>query len=202
MESESGDDVKNLWQNQQAEPIQISLAELHHKAQRLEQRVRWRNLGEYAASALVIACFGFYIWKFPVPIVRLGCALVIAGVLFVVYQLHKKGAAQTMPAEMAFRTCLDFHRQQLERQRDLLRGVWTWYLLPFVPGLAVFLLGLFRWAMKLPHAPAHARVIIVTFALTAAGCAIVFFAIAKLNQWAAQKLQREIDALNKLEKES
>ncbi len=202
MASETGDDVKNLWQNQQAEPIQISLAELHQKAQKLEQRVRWRNLGEYAASAIVIACFGFYIWKFPAPMVRLGCVLVIAGVLFVVYQLHKKGAAQAVPAEMAFRTCLDFHRQQLERQRDLLRGVWTWYLLPFVPGLAVFLFGLFRWTMKLPHAPAHSRVIIVTFALTAAACALVFFAIGKLNQWAARKLQREIDALNQMEKES
>jgi len=119
-----------------------------------------------------------------------------------VYQLHKKGAARTVPAEMAFRTCLDFHRQQLERQRDLLRGVWTWYLLPFVPGIAVFLIGLFRWTMTLPHAPAHARVIIITFALTAAACALVFFAIGKLNQWAAQKLQREIDALNEMEKES
>lgn len=202
MESETGDDVKNLWQNQQAEPIQISLVELHQKAQKLEQRVRWRNLGEYAASAIVVACFGFYIWKFPAPMVRLGCVLVIAGVLFVVYQLHKKGASRSVPAEMAFRTCLDFHRQQLERQRDLLRGVWTWYLLPFVPGLAVFLLGLFRWTMKLPHAPAHTRVIIATFALTAAACALVFFAIGKLNQWAARKLQREIDALNQMEKES
>ncbi|MGO9862232.1 MAG: hypothetical protein ACLPLR_01365 [Terriglobales bacterium] len=202
MESETGDDVKNLWQNQQAEPIQISLVELHQKAQKLEQRVRWRNLGEYAASAIVVACFGFYIWKFPAPMVRLGCVLVIAGVLFVVYQLHKKGASRSVPAEMAFRTCLDFHRQQLERQRDLLRGVWTWYLLPFVPGLAVFLLGLFRWTMKLPHAPAHTRVIIATFALTAAACALVFFAIGKLNQWAARKLQREIDALNEMEKES
>ncbi len=202
MESETGDDVKNLWQNPQAEPIQISLVELHQKAQKLEQRVRWRNLGEYAASAIVVACFGFYIWKFPAPMVRLGCVLVIAGVLFVVYQLHKKGASRSVPAEMAFRTCLDFHRQQLERQRDLLRGVWTWYLLPFVPGLAVFLLGLFRWTMKLPHAPAHTRVIIATFALTAAACALVFFAIGKLNQWAARKLQREIDALNEMEKES
>ncbi len=103
---------------------------------------------------------------------------------------------------MAFRTCLDFHRQQLERQRDLLRGVWTWYLLPFVPGLAVFPFRLFRWTMKLPHAPAHTRVIIATFALTAAACALVFFAIGKLNQWAARKLQREIDALNQMEKES
>lgn len=202
MESETGDDLKNLWKSQQVEPAHISLDELQKKAKKLEKRIRWRNLVEYAASALVIVCFGIYLWKFPYPIARLGCVLVIAGTLFVVYTLHKKGSAQTVPAEMAFRTCLDFHRTELERQRDLLRGVWTWYLLPFVPGLIVFLLGIFLWAMKQPHAPAHAHVIIVTFCLTAVGCTLVFIAIGILNQWAARKLQREIDALDKLEKES
>jgi len=92
--------------------------------------------------------------------------------------------------------------RQAERQRDLLRGVWRWYLLPFVPGLAVFLLGLFRWTMKLPNAPAHARVIMITFGLTAAGCGLVFVAVGKLNQWAARKIQREIDGLDKLGKDS
>ncbi len=198
MESETGDGLKSLGKNQQIGPVQISLAELHQKAQKLQKRILWRNLGEYATSAFVIACFGYYIWKFSAPMVRFGCVLVIAGVLFVVYQLHKKGAARPVPAEMTFRSCLDFHRQELKRQRDLLRGVWTWYLLPFIPGMAVFLLGLFRWVMKLPHAPAHARVIIVTFGLAVAGCVLVFIVIGKLNQWAARKLQREIDALDKL----
>jgi hypothetical protein len=201
METNTGDDVKNLWKNQQVEPAHISLDELQKKAKKLEKRVLWRNLREYAASVIVMVCFGYYLWQFPSTMVRVGCVLVISGALLMVCMLHKKGASRTVPAEMAFRSCLDFHRTELERQRDLLRGVWTWYLLPFVPGMAVFLLGLFRWTMKLPHAPAHARVIIITFCLMAAVCAIVFFAIGKLNQWAACKLQREIDALNGLEKE-
>jgi hypothetical protein len=202
MESETGTDVRSLWKNQKVEPAPISLAELRQKAQKLEKRVLWRNLREYAASAIVIACFGYYIWRFPAPMIRFGCGLVIAGTLFMAYTLHKRGAARAVPAETALRSCLDFHRRELERQRDLLRGVWRWYLLPFVPGLAVFLLGLFRWTMKLPNAPAHARVIMITFGLTAAGCGLVFVAVGKLNQWAARKIQREIDGLDKLGKDS
>jgi uncharacterized membrane protein len=195
-------ELRDLWQCQPLNPVPISLAALREKAQKLEKRVLWRNLREYAASVIVIASFGYSIWKFPAPMVRFGCVLVIAGALFVVYMLHKRGAARAVPAEMAFHNCLDFHRRELERQRDLLRGVWTWYLLPFVPGMAVFLLGLFQWVMKQPNAPAHVGLVTATFGLTAAGCAVVFIGVGKLNQWGARKLQRKIDALDSLGKES
>jgi len=202
MENETSNDMKNVWRNQPVASVPISLAELQQKAEKLEKQIRRRNLREYAGSLIAMAIFGYYIWKFPAPMIRFGCGLVIAGALFVVYTLHKRGAARTAHAEMAFRSCLDFHRTELERQRDLLRGVWSWYLLPFVPGLAVFLLGLFRWTMEQPNAPAHARLIMITFGLTVAGCALVFIAVGKLNQWTARKLQREIDALDSLGKES
>ena len=202
MENETSNDMKNVWRNQPVASVPISLAELHQKAEKLEQQVRRRNLREYAGSLIATAIFGYYIWKFPAPMVRFGCVLVIAGVLVVLYQLHKRGAARVVPAGMAFRTCLDFHRRELERQRDLSRSVWTWYLLPFVPGMAIFLLGLFLWTMRLPNAPAHARLITISFSLTAAFVALVFIAIGKLNQWGARKLQRKIDALDNLGKES
>ncbi|MGZ7077012.1 MAG: hypothetical protein ACXVJL_13525, partial [Candidatus Angelobacter sp.] len=198
----TSNDMKNVWRNQPVASVPISLAELQQKAEKLEQQIRRRNLREYAGSLIAMAIFGYYIWRFPGPMVRFGCVLVIAGVLVVLYQLHKRGAARIVPAGMAFRTCLDFHRRELERQRDLSRSVWTWYLLPFVPGMAIFLLGLFLWTMKLPNAPAHARLITVSFSLTAAFVALVFIAIGKLNQWTARKLQREIDALDSLGKES
>jgi hypothetical protein len=176
----------------------VSLAELRKKAKKFERRVFWRNLREYAASVIVVAAFGFYIWKFPIPMVRFGCILVIAGVLYVVYMLQKRGAARSLPAELTFCDCLGFHRKELERQRNLLRSVWTWYLLPLVPGAAIFHLGLFVRAMKLPNASARAGLVILNFSLTAA----VFIAVGLLNQRAARKLQRKINALNKIEMES
>jgi hypothetical protein len=202
MANEAPNSMTDVWKSQPPEQIEISLADIRRRAQKLETKVSWRNLREYVAGALVVACFGYYTSVFHSTLIRAGCGLVIAGVLFAVFTLHQKGAARTVPAELAFRTCVEFQRKELERQRDLLRSVWTWYLLPFVPGLIIFLLGLFESAMQQPHTSERARTIAIVFALTAAGCGLVFVGIGKLNQWAARRLQREIDTLNHLEKES
>ncbi|HNX48799.1 MAG TPA: hypothetical protein PLS53_01755 [Thermoanaerobaculaceae bacterium] len=202
MDNESPNGLASVWKEQPVQRAEVSLDQLRLRSRKLDRRVWWRNLREYAASVAVIGTFGYYIWRFPAPMVRLGCALVVAGVLFMVHSLHTRGAARTVPTEMAFRSCLEFHREQLERQRDLLRGVWRWYLLPLVPGMAVFLFGLLLWTLEQPHAPAHTRAIVITFFLTAVACGLVFVGIGKLNQWAARKLQREIDALDALGRES
>jgi hypothetical protein len=202
MESESRNGLASAWRNQPVGGVEISLEQLRRRARKFGTRVLWRNLREYAAGLVVIGVFGYYVWRFPAPVVRLGCALVIAGVLFALHSLHKRGAAGAVPVEMAFSSCLEFHRHQLERQRNLLSNVWTWYLLPFVPGMAVFLFGLLLWTLEQPNAPAHTRGIMTAFCLTAAGCGLLFFGVGKLNQWAARKLQREIDALDALGKES
>lgn len=131
-------DPRNIWQNQPTEGFKMSAAELHLRAQKFEKRISRRNLREYVASAIVIAVFGYYISLFPSTLTRTGCVLIIAGTLFMVWALHKRGAARTMPAGLEFRSCVEFHRQELQRQRDLLRGIWWWYLFPFVPGLIVF----------------------------------------------------------------
>jgi hypothetical protein len=202
MADEAPNPMTDVWKSQPPEQIKISLADIHRRARKLEARVFWRNLRESVAAALVVACFGYYASVFHSTLIRAGCGWVIAGALFAVFALHKQGAARTVPAELALRTCVGVHRKELERQRDLLRSVWTWYLLPFVPGMGLFLLGMFELAMQRAHTAEHARTIVIVFALTAAGCALVFVGIGKLNQWAARRLQREIDTLNQLERES
>jgi hypothetical protein len=193
--------MTDVWRSQPAERTQIALEDIRRKAQKLETKVSWRNAREYVACALVVAVFGYYASVFDAALIRAGCGLVITGALFTVFRLHKMGTARKVPAELALHTCVDFRRKELERQRDLLLSVWRWYLLPFVPGMTVFLVGLFEFAMQRPHASEHARAIVLVFALTAAGCAVVFAGVGKLNHWAARKLQREIDALDQLEKE-
>jgi FtsH-binding integral membrane protein len=201
MTDETPDPMTNVWKSQPAEPVGISLDDMRRQARTLESRISWRNAREYVACGLVVAAFGYYALVFHDALVRAGCGLVIAGALLVAFRLHTMGAARTIPAELAFRTCLAFRRQELERQRDLLLGVWRWYLLPFVPGMAVFLVGLFAFTMQQPHASEHVREIVAVLGLTAVSCALVFVGIAKLNHWAARKLQREIDALDRLVRE-
>lgn len=201
MADETPDPMTDAWKRQPAELNGISLDDVRRQARKLESRVFWRNGREYAACLLVVAAFGYYATVFDATLIRAGCGLVIAGALFTVFRLHKMGAAREVPAELAFHSCLAFRRQELERQRVLLLGVWRWYLLPFVPGMAVFLVGLFAFAMQQPHASEHRGAIVVVFGLTAVGCALVFAGVARLNRWAARKLQREIEALDRMASE-
>lgn len=176
------DHLKNLWQSQNVEPILMSLEELRRKAEEFQKRIRHRNLGEYVAAAIVLATFSYYLWRFPG--IRLGCSLILAGTLYIMYQLHTKGAAKDVPESLALDTCITFHQRELERQRDLLRDVWKWYLLPFVPGLIAIVVELLPpsgWIRGLPF---------ILF------CAATFYFLWRLNKRAADKLQQQIDELN------
>ena len=179
------ENLKSLWQSQSVEPIQMSLEEIRKKAERFQKRIRNRNLREYAASVVVFAAFSYYMWRWPD--LRLACGLILAGTAYVVYQLHTKGAAKNVPASLALDPWLQFHRRELERQRDLLGDVWKWYLLPFVPGLLVFI------ATLLLRLPADKWIRMLPFIVF---CAAVFYGIWRLNQRGANKLQRQIDELN------
>jgi len=160
-----------------------------HKAQEFEKKIRWRNLREYAAAILVIAAFGTYIVIFENPAIRLGSSLIIAAAAYVVWHLHRRGAARDLPAAGGFSACLDFYRAELARQRDLLRSVWLWYVAPFIPGFIVLGLG-----------SAQANPDRSGSFVNAISVALVVLVIVWLNRHGARKLQREIDGLDALEK--
>ena len=187
----SPDNLKSLWQNHNVEPVQMSLEQIRLKAEGFQKKIRYRNLREYVAAAFVFAGFSYFMWRFPVS--RLGCGLILAGTVYVLYQLHTRGAAKTVPESLALDTCLEFHRRELERQRDLVRDVWKWYLLPFVPGLlAVIAVPLLR---QPPEKWIGAWPVILLWAA-------MFYAIWRLNKRGANKLQRQIDELNSMNRES
>ena len=189
----ASEDMKNLWQSQPAESPRIRPEDFLRKMDKFERRIFWRNMREYAAGVVVIASFGYYGWKLHGILVRLGAGLIIAGALTVMFELHRRGSVRTAPADLGLSTCIDFHRKSLERQRDALRTVWTWYLLPFVPGLAVFEIGsaMNQWKAH-PVGLGH----LVTSLLISAGIiSAVFFGVWRLNRWAAGKLQKRIDEL-------
>ena len=76
------------------------------------------------------------------------------------------------------------YRRELERQRDLLRTVTWWYLLPLLPAMVVLMLG--QAIMRSQPAPA----------LRGFGFVLLLgVLIRQLNQRGARKLQRKIDRL-------
>jgi len=192
----SAGDLLNLWQSQSSELIPMPVEKLRQASDMLTRRVYWRNLREYAAAALVVAAFGYCFFKFDAMLVRLGAGLTIAGALLMAFQLHRKGSAANRTAGMEAKSCLEFYRSALVRQRDLLSSVWKWYLLPFAPGMVLFLIGQLQFVLDQPAAHLHYGLIALVFGLTFAGCAGVFALVGTLNRRAAKDLQSQIDALD------
>lgn len=129
-------DPKDLWRNQPTEPQPMTLEQIH--ARGFQSRVRVRNRVEYVACAVVAAAFSAYVLVLPPPLLKAASLLIVAATLFVGYQLHRRASARPTPAAA---DALAFHRAELVRQREALRTAWAWYLAPFMPGLALFIVG-------------------------------------------------------------
>jgi hypothetical protein len=199
-ENLSHSELEALWQSQPTEPPRISPEDLRSKVLRFERKIFWRNLREYFAGAVVLIGFGYYEWRFPHLLLRIGSTLTIAGTLYVMHQLHRRGSNRPSLAALGMEPCLVHHRHELERQRDALRAVWSWYLLPFVPGMSVFLIGMMVDQCKV-HPAQAGSIAVGYFALTLV-MAAVFLGVWKLNQRSANKLQVRIDELNELTRDS
>jgi hypothetical protein len=184
-------DVKAIWGAQAVEPNLVSIEQIRAKADKFQSAVRRRNRIEYVAGVLVVAGFGWYIWIFRTPLMRLGSLLIIAGTLFIMAWLHFRVSANPIPSQISFMDYMSRYREELRRQQTALRTVWLWYLGPLVPGLVLFTIGMSR---LLEHAPGSRRpmgpflVVMVT----------VFAGVWLFNLWGARKLQRPIDELSRL----
>jgi hypothetical protein len=185
MSSADNRDPQALWQSQPRTGRVLSLDEVREHAHRLERRVARRNLREYVAAVIVVIGYGWGMWVMPSALIRGGALLIIAATVLVVWRLHRWGRAQPLPSDLALKPALAFHRSQLERQRDGLKGVWRWYLLPFVPGLLVLVIGA---SLFEPIGPRRAT----AFGL---GAMAVMIGGHLLNRRAARRLQKYIDHL-------
>ncbi len=187
-------DARAVWQHQPLEAFRPSIEDLRNRAARFERQVRWRNAREYGAAALAAVAVAVIFWRTPDALTRLGAALNVAGLGYVAWQLHARGAARRPPAEFGRTTGIEFLKRDLARQRDLLRGVWRWYLAPLVPGLAVLL------AAAAARAGGDTR---AAWAIggTAVVVALVFVGVWRLNARAAKTLQARLDELGDLQRD-
>jgi hypothetical protein len=168
---------------------------------KFERKIFWRNIKEYVAGAIVVAGFGYYEWRFPAPLMRIGSGLIILATFYVLHQLHRRASAEPLPADLGRSTFIEFHRRQLIRQRDAIQSVWSWYLRPFVPGLAFFLAGLTQSAMNIARVAGHplsALHVVQYIAVSASFVVVVFLGVWYLNRWTAHRLQAQIEDLEAL----
>jgi hypothetical protein len=176
------------WRTIDHDPAPISLEKPMRRADKFYRTIGWRNVREYAAAAFVVVAFGKVFVDASTPMRETGALLIIAGVLYAVWQLHRRGSARRAPAAALGESCLAFARAELERQRDALATVTRWYLAPLVPGMVILVLS----------EPIERHRGFVVAALVLLATALFFFAIAWANHRAARRIQHEIDALDAL----
>ena len=161
------------------------------RATRLRAQVRGRNFLEYACSTLVVLVMAWMAFLIPEPIVRLGALLIAFGAIIVSCQLFVRTRIRESKNKQPRDVGVVEYRSELERQCEALLSVWRWYLLPFVPGIVVFILGV-------AFAPSAGMPMLESISLSVTGlgfAAIVMGFVWLLNLLAARTLQTEIRAL-------
>jgi hypothetical protein len=184
-------DPKRAWQGSLPTAEPPSLAQVRAAADKFYRKVRRRNLIEYVACVFVVLAFGRYVFSLPHLLQKAGSAWVVLATFYAAWQLHRRGSA--VSPEAAGPTPLyAFVRAQLVRQRDALRSLFWWYILPFLPGLAMILFGNGSAPAAANGSPVWGRWL--ALAIVTGVLAGVWW----LNQLGARRLERriiEIDAL-------
>jgi hypothetical protein len=176
-------DLRQLWQEQEVETVIISMDEIRRRARSFERRIQRRNLREYVAGVVAVAAMALQFGAATQMAVRIAFVLLAGGTAYVMWRLLTQGAVRELPEEMGRANCVAFYRRELERQRDLLRGIWKWYLAPFVPGLAVLT------AASFVSGKPNLRWVPVAFA---GFVVLAFWGIASFNRRAADRLEQQI----------
>jgi uncharacterized membrane protein (UPF0136 family) len=163
---------------------EMSGSDLVREFQQFERGVRWRRRREVVSAIGGLVVGAGYFWRATTLAPQIAWGLSTATALFLIWYLASKTSVKPMPAEMSFATSLAFYRQELNRQRKLLRSVaWLW-LLPMLPAVLGKLIGRGFVDSKLLLTPTQFG-----------GYLLICFLVGWLYEQSARKLQERSDSL-------
>jgi hypothetical protein len=154
----------------------LSMETVPEHARVFQRGIWWRNVRESSVALVLLLIQAGEILGSQDAFERVGTAFLMAGLVFVICFLHFRANPRSVPAG-DIQTILQFHCRELARQRDILRAVPFWYLMPFVPGMSLQIFSNSRGVSGLG---------------ALAGIAIVFAIIWRLNIWGASWLDRQL----------
>ena len=175
----------------------ITLSDIRGRAAKFQSRIRWRNVALYLYSLANIAVTLWLVSTGKFPRMAAPGLLIGAAHLFVIWQVWWRTGVRALPDDLMARAALDYHRHELERQRDAMSGAWLWYIAPFMPGL-IWELWLRATLHPASLPPAADRALVLFLVLSA-----LFFwtTVLMAFQWAAARLDIRIERLNTLKAE-
>ena len=191
------DDFKEIWQNQPTEKPTMTLRLIRSRARELHAKTRKKLLGTLAGPLFVVLFYAFERREFPPlqQVLQPLSAFALAWSLVGLYFLNRGMWSAVMPGDAGLSTGLEFCRQELERQRDLLRRVLLWSFGPVMMAIGTFILALAIVGSRnreiFPNGVPFLALVVVW---------IVAYFVVRLREQRA--LQREIDELNNLEREN
>ena len=190
----SSEDVRDVWQNQNSESFRMSLDEIRKKNERLDSRIRRRNVIGLAIGFFEIVWFSIFVFIVPNLVRRIGYFLLALGCGYMVYQLLlnqlQKRAAVIRAGEMGNTVSIEFYRAELERQRDFHRGSRFWSRLVM---LALGPLVFFGFAIAHPQSDRFLWLVVSALLL------LLLIRAVPLNLRRARKYQAQINELNGLQ---
>ena len=185
MQIQSDEELRALWQGQPASIVQFTAEQLRGRAAQFERQTRRRYRRDQASFAVAAILFGGAMIAIDGALMRLGSALLLLWAVYGIWGLHRYARALAVPTDASVQTCVAFHRRQLERQRDVVRG---WPL-----GVGLAMPGIVLVAIAGSLGPRHAP-----WSMTIGVIGIVAFVYLPMlidGQVLAGRWQQEIDAL-------
>lgn len=183
MESRADTEILRLWEQQSRGEQIMPLDDIRTKAERLDTKTRrWRRATTVLVILLVIM-EAWQVWRGEGMLERAGDLLTIAAFVYIAYRYRKHRLAAP-PVALGRTNSVDFYHAELVRQRNLSKDSWG-YLLPFVPGVALALLG-----DGVENRPTSHIIALVAFGVA------LFLGVAWWNAHTVRQLQNAIDGLD------
>lgn len=119
----------------------LRIEEVRWQAEESARQMRQWSIRGYLAASVVLVFFALAFVLTNAPRVRAASGFIITGALYSLWQLHKSGWPDVIPADADFNMYRDFRSRVLESQRTLLQRVWYWYLGAIIPAVLLLLIG-------------------------------------------------------------
>ena len=146
------DELLELWCSQpplRAAKGENMLAFVRRKTSGFDRIIAVRNWMESIAGGAVGACFAFFAFKAHNPLLRAGCLIIAAGMVWIIFYIlrYGKGPSPVDPSLnlMGYTQAL---AERYDYQIRLLKSVKYWYLLPPYLGLVLGTAGVFQERAK------------------------------------------------------